>query len=187
MTRLIRYAVAQPQQALLHTRDTHLIAQLLQQAGIAFEQWPLRPLPADADSAAVLSAYQAEIERLQAANGYRSADVVRLRPDHPDRASLRQKFLDEHTHSDDEVRFFAEGSGAFYLHLGDEVLQLLCEAGDLISVPAGTKHWFDMGPQPLFTAIRLFVSPEGWVGHFTGDPIAAAIPRLDADSALNAA
>lgn len=183
MTRLTRYSVAQPQQAQLQTRDLALITRLLHEAGIAFAQWPLRPLPDEADSEAVLSAYQAEIASLQAAKGYRSADVVRLRPEHPDRAALRQKFIEEHTHSDDEVRFFAQGSGAFYLRLGDEVLQLLCEAGDLISVPAGTRHWFDMGPQPSFTAIRLFVSPEGWVGHFTGDPISAAVPRLDADGA----
>lgn len=179
MTSLTRYAVSAPREAALHTRDSEHIARLLGQAGIHFAQWPVRPLPEGADSADVLRAYQAEIDALKAAHGYTTADVVRLQSDHPDRAALRQKFIDEHTHTDDEVRFFAEGSGAFYLHLGDEVLQLLCEAGDLISVPAGTRHWFDMGPAPHFTAIRLFVSPEGWVGHFTGDPLSSAIPRLD--------
>ena len=92
---------------------------------------------------------------------------------------MRLKFIEEHTHDDDEVRYFTEGSGAFYLHLGDGVYQVVCEAGDLISVPAHTKHWFDMGPVPHFTAIRLFKSPEGWVGKFTGDPIASQVPRLD--------
>jgi 1,2-dihydroxy-3-keto-5-methylthiopentene dioxygenase len=56
---------------------------------------------------------------------------------------------------------------------------VLCEAGDLISVPAGIRHWFDMGPSPRFTAIRLFTSPEGWVARYTGDPIAEAYPRLE--------
>ncbi|MEO9170422.1 MAG: cupin, partial [Candidatus Baltobacteraceae bacterium] len=93
---------------------------------------------------------------------------------------MRKKFLDEHQHVEDEVRFFVEGRGAFYLHAGGRVYQTVCCKGDLISVPAGTKHWFDMGPDPEFTAIRLFINPEGWVANFTGDPIANDYPKLDA-------
>src|SRR3546814_5164988 len=62
----------------------------------------------------------------------------------------------------------------FYLHALNRVYVALCEAGDLISVPAGTAHWFDAGPAPRFTAIRLFVSPDGWVADYTGDGIAEA-------------
>ena len=98
---------------------------------------------------------------------------------HPDRQALRQKFLAEHTHSEDEVRFFVEGRGLFCLHLGEEVLQVLCEAGDWIAVPAGTRHWFDMGPEPHFCALRFFDNPAGWVAEFTGDQIADHYPRLD--------
>ena len=81
---------------------------------------------------------------------------------------------------EDEVRFFVEGSGMFYLHANEKVHMLLCEAGDMISVPAGLKHWFDMGPQPRFAAIRLFTTPEGWVAKFTGDAIAQSFPRYEA-------
>ena len=70
-----------------------------------------------------------------------------------------------------------EGAGLFCLHIGDEVYQVLCEKNDLISVPAGTPHWFDMGSEPNFTAIRIFDNPEGWVAQFTGDAIADAYPR----------
>mgnify|MGYP006276487783 CR=1 FL=1 len=94
--------------------------------------------------------------------------------------ALRQKFLAEHTHSEDEVRFFVEGRGLFCLHIGDAVLQLLCEQNDLISVPAGTKHWFDMGAAPSFCAVRFFNNTEGWVAAFTGDAIAASYPMLEA-------
>jgi len=183
MSILTRYQVSTPREVALHTRDNSTISRLLNEAGIRFEQWAVRTLPEGVDGAGVLAAYQTEIDGLKAAHGYTTADVVRLTSSHPDRDTLRQKFIEEHTHTDDEVRFFVEGSGAFYLHLGDEVLQVVCEAGDLISVPAGTKHWFDMGPTPQFTAIRLFVSPEGWVGHFTGDPLSSAIPRLDSVAA----
>jgi 1,2-dihydroxy-3-keto-5-methylthiopentene dioxygenase len=87
--------------------------------------------------------------------------------------------LADHTHSEDEVRFFVVGRGLFCLHMGDEVLQLVCEKNDWIAVPAGTKHWFDMGPNPQFCALRFFNNPEGWVGSFTADPIASHYPLLD--------
>jgi 1,2-dihydroxy-3-keto-5-methylthiopentene dioxygenase len=92
---------------------------------------------------------------------------------------MRQKFLSEHTHADFEVRFFVEGSGLFYLHVGDKVYTLLCEKGDLISVPANTTHWFDMGTKPYFKCIRFFTTPEGWVGNFTGSEIAKQFPDFD--------
>jgi 1,2-dihydroxy-3-keto-5-methylthiopentene dioxygenase len=56
---------------------------------------------------------------------------------------------------------------------------VICEQGDLISVPDGTTHWFDMGPRPHFTAIRLFTNPEGWVANFTGSDIASRFPRFE--------
>jgi 1,2-dihydroxy-3-keto-5-methylthiopentene dioxygenase len=176
MTSLSIYRTALPQRAVLQTSDIGSILKLLTDTGVPFQQWPVRPLPKDADDDAVLNTYQSEIDHLKAAHGYTKVDVVRVTPDHPERVALRQKFRAEHTHADDEVRFFVEGSGAFYIHLDDQVVKLLCHAGDLISVPAGTRHWFDMGPKPHFTAIRLFVSPEGWVGHFTGDPLPGHVP-----------
>jgi len=106
-------------------------------------------------------------------------DAIRMTPNHPDRAALRNKFLSEHTHSEDEVRFFVEGRGLFCLHIGAEVLQILCEKDDWISIPACTKHWFDMGSEPQFCAIRFFNNPQGWVAEFTGEAIAERFPRLN--------
>ena len=116
---------------------------------------------------------------MQAEGGYQTVDAISLGPDHPQRAELRQKFLSEHTHSEDEVRFFVDGKGLFCLHIGDEVLQVLCERNDWLSVPAGTCHWFDMGERPCFSAIRFFNNQEGWVAQFTGDPIAERYPLLE--------
>ena len=106
-------------------------------------------------------------------------DVVSLQPDHPDKAAFRQKFLAEHTHDDFEVRFFVDGKGLFYLHVVGKVYHGLCEKGDLISVPANTTHWFDMGENPDFKCIRLFVIPDGWVGEFTGSEIAKQFTDFD--------
>lgn len=160
--------------------DGEAIAERLAGIGVRFERWQAsQPLAADAGEAEILEAYAEPVTRLKDEYGFAAADVVRLKPDHPDREALRAKFLDEHTHSDFEVRFFVEGSGLFYLHAGGRVHAVLCEQGDLISVPAGTPHWFDMGERPHFTCIRLFTTPEGWVAQYTGADIARAYPRLE--------
>jgi len=164
----------------MRTADVGQIKTELAGRGIRFERWSAAlDLPADADQEAILAAYGPEIARVQANGNYPTVDAIRLAPDHPDRASLRQKFLAEHTHSEDEVRFFVEGRGLFCLHVGEEVLQVLCECNDWISVPAGTRHWFDMGSEPQFCALRFFANSDGWVANFTGDAIAQNFPLLD--------
>lgn len=160
----------------LDTADPAVIGDALGEIGVRFERWPLRPVAPGED---VLALYAEEIARLTEQGGYRSIDVATVAPDHPDRAALREKFLSEHTHGEDEVRFFLAGQGLFTLHQGDRVFNLLCTAGDLISVPAGVRHWFDMGAAPSFTAIRLFVNPDGWIARFTGSDIAMRFPRLE--------
>jgi 1,2-dihydroxy-3-keto-5-methylthiopentene dioxygenase len=89
---------------------------------------------------------------------------------------LRQKFLAEHTHSEDEIRFFVAGSGNFILHVGGKVYDAHCTQGDLISVPAGTKHWFDAGEAPSFTALRVFTDTSGWTPEYTGETISERFP-----------
>jgi 1,2-dihydroxy-3-keto-5-methylthiopentene dioxygenase len=101
---------------------------------------------------------------------------VSLTPDHPQAAAIRAKFLNEHTHSEDEVRFFVRGSGDFVLHVGGKVWAAHCVQGDLLSVPAGTRHWFDAGERPSFTALRIFTDPAGWVADFTGTDMAQRFP-----------
>lgn len=162
---------------LLETQDPVTIAEELAIRGVRFERWPSRPIPAEADQAEVLAAFAPEVQRLRAEKGYGSVDVIRMVPDHPERDVLRAKFLSEHRHAEDEVRFFVEGEGLFTLHLKERVYAVLCSEGDLISVPAGTPHWFDMGPAPRFTAIRMFTNPDGWIAQFTGDAIADRFPR----------
>jgi 1,2-dihydroxy-3-keto-5-methylthiopentene dioxygenase len=180
MSRLVVYREETPGVNELDTSDGRAMAAALAKIGVRFERWAAsRPLTPQMDDQAVMTAYQSDIERLKREGGYRSVDVVRCLPDNPKRQELRRKFLDEHTHAEDEVRFFVEGAGVFYLRAGGKVHVTRCERGDLISVPAGTRHWFDMGPAPHFTAIRLFTNPEGWVAQFTGDPIAQKYPSFE--------
>ena len=155
------------------------IARELGKVGVRFEQWEAsKPVAPGASQDEVIAAYRADIERLQREEGYQAVDVISLTPDHPDRAALRAKFLNEHTHSEDEVRFFVAGRGQFTLHIADKVYEVLCMQGDLIGVPDGTRHWFDMSEAPYFIAIRLFTNKEGWVASFTGNDIAARFPRM---------
>ena len=161
------------------TNDPARIQQELNLRGIAFDRCASRAeLAHNADQNAILSTYTEEIQRIQALGDYPTVDAIRMQPNHPDREALRQKFLSEHTHAEDEVRLFVEGRGLFCLHIDKEVLQVMCETNDWISVPAGTRHWFDMGEKPCFCAIRLFNNPSGWVANFTGDPIAERFSKL---------
>lgn len=179
MSRLRIFDENRPDAPLSVYTDGAGIARELGAVGVRFERWRAsQPIAPGASQDEVIAAYRGDIDRLMREEGYQSVDVVSLTPDHPDRAALRQKFLSEHTHDEDEVRFFVAGAGQFTLHIGEKVYDVLCEQGDLIGVPDGTRHWFDMGEAPYFVAIRLFTNKEGWVANFTGDDIASRFPRM---------
>ena len=180
MSRLTIYPDNQPDNTILDTADGDQITKSLHQIGVRFERWEAsQTLADDASDHDVMAAYDHEINRLKQENGYQSVDVIRLLPDNPKREEFRQKFLSEHVHSEDEVRFFVEGAGIFYLRTEGKVYMTLCEKGDLISVPEGTKHWFDMGPKPFLTCIRLFTTTQGWVANFTQDNISDTFPKFE--------
>lgn len=180
MTTLTLYDDRAPFAARATLGDRDAIIAALAPTGVELEFWDAdAALSGEPDDAAILSAYAADIDRLKERGGYQSCDVIRLTPDHPQRTELRAKFLSEHVHDDDEVRFFVEGAGLFYIRAGGVVHALECTAGDLIVLPAGTTHWFDTGEHPRFTAIRLFTTPDGWVARFTGDAIAKSIPLYE--------
>jgi 1,2-dihydroxy-3-keto-5-methylthiopentene dioxygenase len=179
MSALTVYPDNQPQSGVLYTEYSEIEAQL-SRVGVQFERWTANcELAGDADQDAVIKAYRDSVDRLMRQYGFQSVDVVSLQPDHPQKTAFREKFLAEHIHEDFEVRFFVDGKGLFYLHVGDKVYAVLCEKGDLISVPASTTHWFDMGENPCFKCIRLFTTQEGWVATFTGSDIAKSFPTFD--------
>jgi 1,2-dihydroxy-3-keto-5-methylthiopentene dioxygenase len=181
MSQLTIFSASNANQALSNTRDAKQIAEQLNSVGVRFEQWQTRDGIAAGDSQeTVLAAYDSDVKRLIAEQGYQSVDVISIASDNPQKDALRLKFLDEHRHSEDEVRFFVQGQGLFALHIGDKVFEVICEKGDLLSVPANTTHWFDLGPQPDLVAIRFFNNPDGWIANYTGDDIASRYSRLNA-------
>ncbi|MCA1713601.1 MAG: acireductone dioxygenase [Gammaproteobacteria bacterium] len=180
MSRLRIFEEEHPDAPLLATMDRAQMARELARIGVGFEQWQAaQAIAPGATPDEVMAAYRADIDRLVNERGFKSVDVVSIAPDNPNREEMRRKFLDEHFHKEDEVRFFVAGSGLFTLHVDGRVYEIKCEQGDLIAIPDSTRHWFDMGPEPSFVAIRFFTEPDGWVGHFTGTDIARKFPRYE--------
>ena len=181
MTLLTVWPEDDPGTVLTRTEDAGEITGVLSALGVRFTRWPLVDLPAEPTSDEVIAAYRDRVEEVSTREGYGFVDAVTMTPAAPaeDAARARAKFLAEHTHDDDEDRFFARGSGIFYLHVAGRVHAVLCEAGDLLSVPARTTHWFDMGTTPDYVSIRFFHDDDGWVASFLEDSIAARFPTFD--------
>lgn len=185
MTLLTVWDDTNPTTPLIQTSDRALIAAELSTIGVAYSNYPVRDDVAHtATQDEVIAAYQPLVDQLVAEHGYSLIDVAQLHtgPDPESKAiaaAARQKFLAEHTHDEEEIRFFSAGSGVFYLHVNERVLAMLCTEGDLLSVPALTTHWFDMGTTPDFTAIRFFHEDDGWIGSFTGNDIATRFASFD--------
>jgi 1,2-dihydroxy-3-keto-5-methylthiopentene dioxygenase len=187
MSRLRIFADDNPDTPEFASHDFDAIARELGKIGVTFERWQAnRPIIAGASQEEVIAAYKDDIDRITAERGFTTIDVISIAPDNPKKEELRGKFLDEHYHKEDEVRFFVAGSGLFTLHVGDKVYEVECVKDDLIAVPDGTTHWFDMGPAPEFVAIRFFQQPDGWIGHFTGTDIARKFPRYEKNRSIEA-
>ncbi len=167
-----------------HIDDADDIRAFLQPFGIWHEQWDvagrLGTAPTDEE---ILVAYAPEIDRLKATGSFITADVINVRPDIPNLEAMLQKFRSEHTHRDDEVRFIVQGAGVFHIHgnAGQpdaRVFAIQVEAGDLINVPAGTRHWFDLCQDRQIRAIRLFIDPSGWVPEYVDAGVHAGYQPL---------
>ena len=50
---------------------------------------------------------------------------------------------------------------------GGDVVSIEMESGDMIRVPRGTKHWFNLCGDRTVRAIRLFQDVSGWAPHYT--------------------
>jgi 1,2-dihydroxy-3-keto-5-methylthiopentene dioxygenase len=153
--------------------DHDAVGAFLARHGIDYERWtPAHPVAADAPAEDVLAAYGREVNELKARGGYVTADVIDVRPETPNLETMLAKFSREHWHDEDEVRFIIEGRGLFHVHPPDgPVFAIEVEAGDLIRVPRGTQHWFDLCADRRIRAIRLFQDQSGWTPHYTNSGV----------------
>ncbi len=148
--------------------------------GIQYDHWPVAGRMGDQASAEeILEAYAPEIEQLKSRGGYVTADVIDVTPEVPNLQAMLDRFNKEHTHAEDEVRFIVKGSGLFHIHPeGANVFSIEVQEGDLINVPAGTRHWFDLCPARAIRAIRLFREKAGWTPEYTESGIASSYEPL---------
>jgi 1,2-dihydroxy-3-keto-5-methylthiopentene dioxygenase len=151
--------------------DQREVTEYLAKLGIDYERWPLaQRAAANAPPDAVLAAYAPEIEQLKARGGYVTADIIDVTAATPGLDAMLAKFSTEHWHDEDEVRFIVRGRGLFHIHPREgqgPVIAIEVEAGDLIRVPRGTWHWFDLCGDRDIRAIRLFQDKAGWTPNYT--------------------
>lgn len=140
--------------------------------GIDYEAWLVLDLEPNADNETILAAYSDKIKEAKAKGRYTNVDVVNVNPLTPGLDQMLAKFNREHWHDEDEVRFIIEGRGLFHIHPQEgPVFAIEVEAGDLIRVPRGTHHWFDLCAERRIRAIRLFQDVSGWTPHYTGSGV----------------
>ena len=159
----------------LRLSDTREIAVYLGGIGIDYERWEnLKQIPADATDQEILDSYANEIEVLKQKGGYVTADVINIVPTTEGLDAMLNKFNKEHWHDEDEVRFIVKGHGLFHIapENGD-VVSIEMEAGDMIRVPRGTRHWFNLCGDRTVRAIRLFEDVTGWTPHYTDSGVDA--------------
>jgi len=123
------------------TQPTDIEA-LLAPFGVMFEQWNVAKLAAhpkletETDQDHVLRVFNDEVTRISAQRGYQTADVVSLTPTMPNLAELLAKFDKEHYHT------------------------------EVLAVPEGTYHYFDLCEDKHIQCIRLFTDKAAWVAHY---------------------
>jgi 1,2-dihydroxy-3-keto-5-methylthiopentene dioxygenase len=160
--------------------DTDSISNELSKIGIKFEKWAIQEvLENKSGIEEIEEKFKDKIQTVLRENNFSSYDIVSINPDIKGIEDLKNKFIPEHTHDDNEVRFFIDGQGLFCINQDENIYQVLCEKGDYISVPANTKHWFDMGSKANFKCIRFFEDEAGWIAKYTGSDISRQYPLFD--------
>ncbi len=149
------------------------VKDLLEGQGVIYEKWDIEKLPdelkekydlTDAEKEEILASFQAEIIEISARRGYKTSDVISLSDANPKLSELLDNFKKEHHHEDDEVRLIVSGHAIFAIQGNDEKwFDVRLNPGDLISVPEFTRHYFTLQEDRQVVAIRIFVTPAGWV------------------------
>jgi 1,2-dihydroxy-3-keto-5-methylthiopentene dioxygenase len=137
----------------------NITAEELNAQGVTYEQF-------ETDEAK----YRGPLEQLMKKRGYVTMDQVRMWPEMDNFAALCQKFVGEHLHTDDEVRFVLSGSGVFEIRsLDDRWMKVIVEPSDFILVPANRFHKFYLTDEKKIQCVRLFKDQSGWTPVYRKD------------------
>ncbi|MGN7357120.1 1,2-dihydroxy-3-keto-5-methylthiopentene dioxygenase [Paenibacillus sp. SAF-054] len=148
---------------------------------VLYEKWDASKLPSelqnnfqlnDEQKTQILSVYDEEIRDLAARRGYQIWDVITLSDSTPNLDELLNKFEEVHTHTEDEIRAIVGGRGIFVIKGSGDLgyFDVELEAGDVISVPENTNHFFTLMDNRKIIAVRLFIEKNGWVAYPVEDP-----------------
>lgn len=153
--------------------EQNAVAAYLEQQEVIYEHWDIEKLPEnlrekfdlnDEEKEEILEAFKTEIEDISERRGYKASDVISLSDSNPNLDELLKNFQREHHHTDDEVRYVVSGHGVFIIQAKDErFFEVHLDPGDLISVPPNIRHYFTLSDDRKVVAVRIFVTPEGWV------------------------
>jgi 1,2-dihydroxy-3-keto-5-methylthiopentene dioxygenase len=136
--------------------DEEISVERLAAEGVKYEQLGLEP-----------RAFEAPLAKIKNDGGYVHQDEVALRPDNPNLDAICAKFIDEHTHTEDEVRFVLEGAGIFDIRSKDDRwMRVTVEPGDLLVVPRDRHHRFFLTEARTIRCVRLFQDAAGWTPHY---------------------
>ena len=163
------------------SEDASSFSEDLSKVGVRVEQWPTMTHLSSAPilEEDVLKIYANEIERVMSEYNYNQVDLATMKPNDTFAVSIRGRYLSEHTHEEDEARFFLAGKVLIYLNIDENIHILECGCGDFVLIPAGVKHWMDIGPSPDYTVIRWFNSKKAFINNFTESFTAEATPRWE--------
>ena len=167
----------QPDKMLTHLED---IAATLAEHGVLFDRCePTGPIPPDAGHEAIIGAFRSHIDPLAASRDYGHAGVIDIDSRRSDASGLAGELQREHRVDEDQTRICVAGQELVMLHLDDYIYAVLCERNDVLSIPAGTRRWFNVGEHPRLVTISLSRTADGGVPLPTGDDIASQFPGIE--------
>jgi 1,2-dihydroxy-3-keto-5-methylthiopentene dioxygenase len=155
------------------------VKRFLDEQGVLYEHWDMEKLPnelrnefvlSDEKKEEILTIFDAEIRSLAKRRGYEEWDIVALSDATPNLDELLKKFEQVHVHTEDEVRAIIAGNGIFTIKGDSGYFDVELSAGDVISVPVHTPHFFTLMENRQVVAVRLFIDASGWVAHPYEDP-----------------
>jgi len=151
----------------LDTQD-QVSLEYLEKIGVLY--WRLNPATYEQDG---------ELSKIRSERNFSYSDIIITDRAHiPNYDEKMKIFFAEHIHTDDEVRFFIEGSG--YFDVRDQVdrwIRIHCTAGDLIILPAGIYHRFRNDESEFAKVMRLFVGDPVWTPFNRSDEKTNLFPQ----------
>lgn len=157
------------------------ISELLKDYGIVYQQinWPYNSelLLHDLDEQQRLKQAVLPIDKY---HQFPFSQLLILNKNYPNLDRLRMKYLSEYSIDSQEVFYLLEGDLLFGFQHQDQVVQVHCQPGSLLAIPAKVNRWLDIGRKNSSLVMMHFTEKQQEpVLHYTGSNIADQFPHLD--------